>query len=98
MQIKQFCYGIFSRSKNVTMATGKFVNDRNQWVHKDPSSLTDGKRANYLDALKMFILDSQSMADDLSRLEYQSIDECEKRVKSRITQLRVHLDMLENNI
>lgn len=74
----------------------KFINENGVWIHKD--SLPSGKRGNYLDALSMIIFSSQEMAGDLAKIEYSESRESSSRLKSQITQIRVQLDLLENNL
>jgi len=74
----------------------KYLDEKGKWIFK--ANLPDGKRANYLDAIKTIHLSVQELAPDLAKLEYTDNSECKNRMKAQITHIKVQLELLEHNL
>ena len=67
-----------------------------QWKYKDTVDIK--KRAEYLRANTDLVIKTQELSEDLAHLEYNDDEQKKKRVISRITDIRIGLDLLEKNL
>lgn len=74
---------------------GQYIID-GQWKYKD--TLDVKKRAEYLRANTDLVIKTQELSEDLAHLEYNDDEQKKKRVISRITDIRIGLDLLEKNL
>lgn len=74
---------------------GQYIID-GQWKYKDTVDIK--KRAEYLRANTDLVIKTQELSEDLAHLEYNDDEHKKKRVISRITDIRIGLDLLEKNL
>jgi len=74
---------------------GQYIID-GQWKYKDTVDIK--KRAEYLRANTDLVIKTQELSEDLAHLEYNDDEQKKKRVISRITDIRIGLDLLEKNL
>ena len=74
---------------------GQYIID-GQWKYKDTVDVK--KRAEYLRANTDLVIKTQELSEDLASLEYNDDEQKKKRVISRITDIRIGLDLLEKNL
>jgi len=74
---------------------GQYIID-GQWKYKDTVDVK--KRAEYLRANTDLVIKTQELSEDLAHLEYNDDEQKKKRVISRITDIRIGLDLLEKNL
>lgn len=74
---------------------GQYIID-GQWKYKD--TVDAKKRAEYLRANTDLVIKTQELSEDLAHLEYNDDEQKKKRVISRITDIRIGLDLLEKNL
>ncbi len=74
---------------------GQYIID-GQWKYKDTIDVK--KRAEYLRANTDLVIKTQELSEDLAHLEYNDDEQKKKRVISRITDIRIGLDLLEKNL
>lgn len=74
---------------------GQYIID-GQWKYKD--TVDKKKRAEYLRAVTDLTIKTQELSEDLASLEYNDDEQKKKRVISRITDIRIGLDLLEKNL
>ncbi len=74
---------------------GQYIID-GQWKYKDTVDVK--KRAEYLRAVTDLTIKVQELSEDLAHLEYNDDEQKKKRTISRLTDIRIGLDLLEKNL
>ncbi len=74
---------------------GQYIID-GQWKYKD--TVDKKKRAEFLRANTDLVIKVQELSEDLASLEYNEDEQKKKRVISRLTDIRIGLDLLERNL
>lgn len=77
----------------------KLFDEQGKWIFlaQDPRSGVGGKgkRAEYLNALKNVVIDTQALAPDLASLEYTYDENAKKRIIARIELIKQQLDLIK---